>query len=190
MSAPAGTSITGVMVEDRQQRVPVAEAADRREVVAADCHVVDLHVDREVAHAAADHVVVLRIARVAGAEDERVGRAIRDAEARREEIFLHLDAAIDRDVAEAAEQQTVLREVEQLDAAIGVLRHGIVLPAHARRHRELARQLELIADVDAVLPRPERRRLLVAAVLFVEQRILQGRVARERQTRAGSPRSR
>ena len=94
-------------VEDRQQRVTVAEAADRREVVAADRRVVDLHVHREVAHAAADHVVVLRIARVAGAEDERVGRAIRDAEARREEILLHLDAAIDRDVAEAAEQQPV-----------------------------------------------------------------------------------
>ena len=72
-------------------------------------------------------------------------------------------------------------EVEELDAAIGVLRHRVVLPPHAGRHRDLARQLELVADVDAVFPRPERGRLLVAAVVLVEQRILQRGVARDRQ---------
>src|SRR4030095_11828431 len=123
-----------------------------REIVPSHGDVVDLHVDREVAHTPADHVVVLRITRIAGTEHHGLAGAVREADAWREEILLHLDTAIDRVAPQPAHHQSVGREVENLDAAIGMHWHRVVLPAHAGRYGEIARQLELVAHVDPVFP--------------------------------------
>ena len=140
-------------VENRELWIAGAEAADGGEVVRA--LLVDLHVDREIAHARADHVVVLRIPREAGAEYERIGRAVRNAYAGREQILLDRDVAINRDAAQTAQFQAIECEVEHFHPTVGVLWDRVVLPSHASRHGDLARQLELVADVDAVFPRPE-----------------------------------
>ena len=90
---------------------------------------------------------------------------------------------------EPAQQQPVGREVEELDAAVRMHRNRVVLPAHAGRDGEFAGQLELVADVDAVLRAPERGRLLVVAVVLVDQRVLQRGVPRSWAARAGSRRN-
>src|SRR5439155_25195011 len=82
----------------------------------------------------------------------------------------------------AAQEHFVGREVEQLDTAIGVYGHWIILPSDTGRQGELAAQLELIPEIHAVLRAPERNRLRVVPMLLVNQRILERGVSRLRQS--------
>jgi hypothetical protein len=73
-------------------------------------------------HLLAARVVALRIARVAGADDEVFHRAVGDAEAGREEVLLHFDPAVVLVRSDAADEQAVCREVVHFDAVIGAPR--------------------------------------------------------------------
>ena len=89
--------------------------------------------------------------------------AVGDADARREEVLLHRDAARLVVAADAADEQPVGREVEHFHAAVGAHRHRVVLPAQAHRQRQLLPDLPLIAHVEAVLPAAQGERPILIA---------------------------
>ena len=125
--------------------------------------------------------VILRVARIADANDRRFGGAICPAEPGREEILFHRDAAGLRNSGLAADEELSRGEIEHLETAVAPLRQRVVLPPHAGRHRHLAVQLELVADVRPELPCPQRPGPeIVAGLLDADHRRHDLRAARVR----------
>ncbi len=95
------------------------------------------------------------------AQHGRLRHAVRHAEARREQVLLHLDSKVLRHAADAADLHHVRVEVIPFEAAILARRDGEKLIPRAVRQRDPGADLPLVPHVEAVLPAARRIRRYV-----------------------------
>src|SRR5262249_29167297 len=90
---------------------------------------------------------------VARANHERVARAPGESEAWRKHGLTGIDATVDRNVADTADEHSVVRVIVAFETAIRASGKRKILPAHAVRKTQAWSDIPSIPNVDAVQAR-------------------------------------